>query len=98
MKRTTMMLAAILLSGTTAMATTTEEQCRKEQLEYFDVLTKTCPDNERQGHPGGPVCPDLLIVMKNFVPTRNIPDMATYRMMWSELRTEVCVHLPAIKF
>ena len=91
----TMMIAtlALLLNGA-VMAETTEERCRKIQYDYFDLLTTTCPDNERRGVPGSPVCPDLLFVTRKFIPTAKIPDMATYRMMWSELLIEVCVHFP----
>src|SRR5450631_4589292 len=98
MKRKSMMAApmlAVLLIGGTAHAGTVEDKCRKIQLDLFDELTmRTCPDNKRRGVSTAGPCSELLLALDRFVPTAKMPDWATYRMMWSEIRTEVCVHFP----
>jgi|SRR5450631_2517063 hypothetical protein len=68
-----------------------EEHCRKMQLDDFDRLTKiTCPDNERRGVSLAGVCATLLLPFK---PTAKMPDWETYRMMWAEVHTEICVNM-----
>ena len=80
---------------TPAMAETTEQRCRNSQLEAFDDLAnKTCPDNERRGVSLAGECNKILLMKKHFVPTDKMPDWATYRMMYAELGTEICVHFP----
>jgi hypothetical protein len=77
-----------------------EDYCRRIQLESFDELvTKTCPDLERQVAEKrlttvGPICGELLLITRRFVPTAKLPDLATYRMMYAEIHTEICVHFP----
>ena len=85
-------IAALVFTIHPANAESTEERCRKIQLEAFDELTKrTCPDNKRRGVSLAGVCAELLLP---FIPTAKMPDWATYRMMWSEIHTEICVHFP----
>jgi hypothetical protein len=83
-------IAALALTIHPANAETTEEQCRKTMLQSFDELTqKTCPDLKRRGLSLQGECAQLLLP---FIPTAKMPDLATYRMMWAEVRTEICVH------
>jgi hypothetical protein len=88
-------LIATLVMMTPAMAETEEQHCRNLQLETFDELAnRTCPDNERRGVSLQGACNKILLIKKHFVPTAKMPDWETYRMMYAELGTEICVHFP----
>ena len=92
-------LALLMTSASISIAKTAdtrEEQCRKLETEYFDLLmTKTCPDNLAHGGRGiSAMCSDILTMRDYFVPTKRIPDLAAFRMMWIEYRTEICMRTP----
>jgi hypothetical protein len=91
-------LALLMTSGSISIANAkvaTEEDCRRAMTEFFDLLmTKTCPDNLSRGVSIAGVCSDIITMSRYFVPTKKIPDLAAFRMMWIEYRTEICLRTP----
>ena len=95
MTATSMTFALLLmLVPTTVNAQANETECRKKQIESFDAMMKTCDELKRtmtQEKYWGSACPFRFYP---FVPTKKIPDIATYREMSIELRTTNCMSLP----
>lgn len=97
-----LLFALMLVPTSTNAASWLEEDCRRQQAESFDGLMKVCPELKlkmsrgelSRDMYGRSVCVSLP---SPFIPTTKIPDWATYREMWVELRTAFCVTFPRTK-
>lgn len=102
MKSRFLLYALVFVPMTANAASWLEEDCRRQQAEFFEELMKVCPELKlkmsrgelsREMY-GRSVC---VSFPSPFIPTTKIPDWATYREMWVELRTAFCVTFPRTK-
>jgi hypothetical protein len=101
-RRTVIAFAALALLTTSGSAIAaadikraTEEDCRNREAAAFDeLMLRTCPDNLSRGLGATGVCSDIITMRNYFVPTKRIPDLAAFRTMWIEYRTEICMRVP----
>ena len=88
-----LILILALIIPTMANATLKENNCQQQLPKYFNDFMKTCVELrlEYEDQLANNKC---QFIYSPFVPTKKIPFMKSYRMVFIQYRTADCVAIP----